>query len=320
MQPSIPNQPTVVIAGGSGFIGRALAQKLNGHGMRPILLSRSPAPTRSNTHLVPAASAPDVVQWNFDSIEAWAPCLEGAIAVINLAGKSVDCAPTDVNLAEIRRSRVRSTEVLGQAIARCQRPPAVWVQASSLAFYANAGDAIVEENAPLGSDVLAGICRDWESAHVQACPASVRQVTLRIGIVLGRDGGALVPLRRLTLWGLGGAAGDGRQYMSWIHLEDMVRLLEYAVREPSMRGAFNACAPYPVTNAEFMREMRRVLKRPWVPPAPVFAIRIAARLMGTNPELILKGWRAVPAQALAAGFRFQYPMLPAALEHLLKTG
>lgn len=318
MPASIPTQPTVVIAGGTGFIGRALARKLSSQGVRPILLSRSTASTPPGTP--PAvASGPEIVQWNFDSTDAWAHCLEGAVAVINLAGKSVDCRPTPTNLAEIRRSRVRSTEILGQAIARCARRPPVWIQASSLAYYANAGDGIVEENARMGSDVLAEICHDWESAHAQACPASVRRVGLRIGIVLGRDGGALVPLRRLTFWGLGGAAGDGRQYMSWIHLEDMVRLIEHAVREPAMQGACNACAPYPVTNAEFMREMRRVLKRPWIPAAPAFAIRMAARWMGTNPELILNGWRAVPTRALAAGFRFQYPMLPAALEQLLRS-
>jgi len=306
-----------VIAGGSGFIGRTLVERLVQRNIACIILTRNtpsgrPSDARNTNSLLVRE-----VSWNLKTPGEWWHALEGASALINLAGRTVDCRPTPENLAEILTSRVDATRVLGEALRRCKVPPEVWVQASTLAGYADLGDRYVDETAPKGQGQLAEVCHRWEAAMESARLPNMRAVVLRIGMVLGSDGGALAALARLARLGMGGAAGSGRQYMSWIHRIDMADLLCEAASNPNFKGPYNACAPNPSTNAEFMKELRRVLDRPWCPNAPEFAVRLGAWFMGTNPELALSGWRGIPKKALEAGFRFTYPELRGALENLL---
>ena len=297
----------IVIAGGSGFIGRALAREFSATGFSVVILTRTPRARADNVR---------EVEWDGQHIGEWIQQLDGADAVINLAGKNINCPHTPENRRALAASRVDSVNALAAALLHVKIPPRVWVQASAIGFYGDTGASVCDENSPAGHDALAEICRQWEAAFAVAKVQQTRKVTLRIGFVLGRDGGALPVLSRLTKCFLGGAAGSGRQYLSWIHLADLVRMFATASQREDMAGTFNAVAPGAVTNAEFMRELRHALHRPWSPPAPEFAVRLGARLMRSEPALALISQRCVPGKLLASGFQFQFPHLRGALADL----
>ena len=299
----------IVIAGGSGFIGRALAEKFSARGFEVVVLTRSP---RERVDGVREAA------WDGEHAGEWMQWLDGADAVINLAGKNINCPHSPENLRGIVTSRVNSVNAIAVAMGSVAKPPRVWVQASATGFYGDTGGVVCDESAPAGHDPLAGVCQQWEAACAAAKAPHTRKVTLRIGFVLGRDGGALPVLSKLTKWFLGGAVGGGRQYISWIHLADLAKMFVAAVENESLSGTFNAVAPNAVTNAEFMRELRRSLHRPWSPPAPVFAVRIGSRLMGSEASLALISQRCAPKKFLAAGFQFQFAELAPALDDLCR--
>jgi uncharacterized protein (TIGR01777 family) len=196
------------------------------------------------------------------------------------------------------------------------RPPRAWVQAGAIGIYGDREDVLCDEDSPPGNDPLAEICKAWEKAFYGVPAPKTRRVLLRIGMALGRNGGALPALDRLTTFFLGGSFGDGRQYMSWISLADVTGAFIAAIEREDFSGTYNLVAPNPATNNEFMAELRRVLHRPWCPPAPEWAIHIGARLLKTEPSLALAGCRCAPKRLLESGFTFQYPELPAALKKL----
>ena len=296
----------IVLAGGSGFIGRALARELRQRGYAVVILTRSPqARAEGITELA----------WDGEHPGPWVEALDGAAAVVNLAGRNINCPHTPENLAEITASRVNSVRVLAAALPRLARPPGVWVQAGAVGFYGDTGDRACAENAPAGTGPLADLCRRWEDAFHAAPPSCPRQVLLRIGFVLGREGGALPVLRQLTRRFLGGAAGNGRQYVSWIHLADLSRMFIAALEE-DLSGTYNAVGPDPVTNAAFMRSLRRACHRPWSPPAPALAVRLGARLMGSEGSLALMSSRCRPQRFQERGFRFAFNHLDTALQDL----
>ncbi|MDB6139862.1 MAG: epimerase [Verrucomicrobiaceae bacterium] len=297
----------IILAGGSGFLGRLLATTLAARGDEVVVLTRRPKADES-----PARA----VYWDGRTLGPWAAELEGADAVVNLAGKNVSCRYTPEALREINVSRVDSVHVVGDAIRRCARPPAVWVQTGSLAYYGDPGGRECDEEAPAGEGIPAETCVRWERAFADSPTPGTRRVWLRISFVLGRSGGALPLLERLTRLFLGGSVGHGRQYISWIHELDMMRLFLRAIDEPDMRGVYNATGPSPVPNAGFMRELRRALHRPWSPPTPAWAVPIGCWFMGTEPVLALTGRRGIPRRLLREGFTFQHPCLPEALAHL----
>jgi uncharacterized protein (TIGR01777 family) len=297
----------IVIAGGSGFIGRALAREFAARNFEIVVLTRSPRQRADGVR---------EVAWDGEHIGDWLPFLDGADAVINLTGKNINCPHTPENLRGITVSRMDSVNALAAAIGKVAQPPRVWVQASATGFYGDTGDRVCDESAPVGGDTLANVCRQWEAAFNHATTPATRKVALRIGFVLGADGGALPVLSRLTKWFLGGAVGSGRQYISWIHLADLVRMFVTAVEHETLTGTFNAVAPGAVTNVEFMRALRRVWHRPWSPPAPEFAVRIGSRLIGSEASLALVSQRCVPKKFLAAGFEFQFAELAPALKNL----
>jgi len=301
------NQKRIVIAGGSGFIGRALAKKFFEHGFEVVVLTRTPH-----------AHTDDIreVAWDGKNSGEWVQFLDGAEAVINLTGKTINCPHTPANVREITASRVDSVNAIAAAIAQSKTPPRVWVQASATGFYGDTGDNARGENSPAGQNTLAEICRQWEMAFAMANVPQTRKVVLRIGFVLGRDGGALPVLSRLTKYFLGGAVGSGRQYISWIHLADLMQMFLAAVKRENLNGTFNAVTPNAVTNAEFMCELRRVLHRPWSPSVPEFAVRLGSWLMKSEPSLALVSQLCLPEKFLEMEFRFQFPHLRDALENL----
>jgi uncharacterized protein len=296
----------VVLAGGSGFLGRSLARELEARGYQVVILTRSPSPDDARE-----------VAWDGRTPGGWCAQFEGALAVVNLAGRSVDCRYTPENRREILSSRLDSVRVLGEAIRRCATPPGVWVQAASLAILGNSGEAIRDESSPPGEGFSVDVCRQWEQAFAEQRSPATRQVLLRIGFALGRGGGALDKLARLTRWGLGGSVGSGKQYVSWLHSDDLNALFLRAIENPAMEGVYNATGPSPVTNTELMRTLRRVLRRPWSPPVPAWAVRLGARLLGTEAELALSGRRGIPQRLLAEGFAFRYANLEEALRDIL---
>ena len=205
---------------------------------------------------------------------------------------------------------------IGLAFGHVKIPPRVWIQAGAIGFYGDHGDFLCDETTLNGSDDLARICRDWETTFISVDTPKTRKVLLRIGFVLGRDGGALPVLKKLTRWFLGGAAGSGKQFISWIHISDLTRMFIDSIEQEKSLGIFNAVAPNPVRNKEFMRELRCALHRPWSPPAPEWAVRFGSRWLKSDPSLALSGCRIAPKRFLENDFKFRFVDLRAALENL----
>jgi uncharacterized protein len=299
--------PRVLLAGGSGFIGRALAPVLLTRGYEVVVLTR----TRPDQH-----GQLRYEQWDGQTIGRWVEYLDGAEAIVNLTGRSINCRHTPQNKREIIDSRINSVRVLGDAIMRCAQRPKVFVQVSGVGIYGDRDDGWCDENTPPGNDFPAEVCKVWESAFAEIVAPQTRKVVLRLGVVLGPTGGFLQLLERLTRWFLGGKVGNGRQFISWIHLADLNRLFLWSIEQPEITGVFNAVAPNPVTNAEFMREMRRALHRPWSPPVPLFAARLGASVIGTDANLALVSQRCTPRHFVSKNFYFDFPELRAALRNI----
>lgn len=296
----------IVIAGGTGFLGRPLTDSLLHEGHDVVVLSRS------GSH----GGRARAVRWAPDgSAGSWAAELDGADAVVNLAGESI--AGKRWSQAQKRRildSRVLATRSLGRAIASASRPPAVFVSGSAVGYYGPLGDELAtEEHAP-GTDFLAQVCREWEAEAQRAATPRTRTVIVRTGLVLERDGGALPQMLPPFRFGAGGPVGSGRQYWPWIHRADWIAMVRWAIATNAVSGPVNATAPTPETNAAFSRALGRAMHRPSFMPAPGFALRLALGEMAD--ALLLSGQRAVPAKAERLGYTFQYARLEDALRAL----
>lgn len=299
-----------MIPGGSGFLGRALARSFAASGYDVVILSRQVAPADGKIRSV---------VWDGRNPGPWCGELEGAAAVVNLAGRSVACLHTPENRREIMASRIDSVRAIAAACRGCQQPPPVMVQAATLAIYGDAGDRVCDETAPYGSDFSAEVSKAWEKEFFAGeAPGGARRVALRIGFVLGRNGGALEPLARLARWYLGGTVGAGQQFISWLHLDDFCAMVRWAIENPRAQGAYNATSPTPVSNRDFMHALRHALGRPWSPPAPAWAVKLGARfIVRADPSLALTGRRCVPRRFTDEGFNVQHTNLDATLRELL---
>jgi uncharacterized protein (TIGR01777 family) len=297
----------VVIPGGSGQVGTILARSFHADGHGVVVLSRQPA-----------AAPWRVVAWDAETLGAWAAELEGADAVINLAGRSVNCRYNSENRRLIVESRVQSTRLVGEAIARASRPPRVWLQASTATIYAHRYDAPNDEATGILGGAEPGapdtwrfsidVATSWEKAAEEAVVPHTRKVLLRSAMTMSPDrGGVFDVLLRLVRFGLGGRAGDGRQYVSWIHDVDFVRAVYRLIEDNRFAGAVNLCAPNPVPNAEFMRTLRGAWGTRIGLPATGWMLEVGAFFLRTETELVLKSRRVVPGRLLEAGFVFQFP-------------
>lgn len=303
------NKPTVIIAGGSGYLGKNLAHNLMAYGYTIGILSRSPV-----------LDLPEAVQqyrWDGRSPGNWASALEGAAAVVNLAGRTVDCIKTPQTMDEILRSRVESTRTLGQALKTVRRKPRVWVQMSTAHIY---GDSLemCEEDSATGYGLAPDVGRAWEDAFYQNLPRTMRGVILRTSFVIGKNGGALRRLAFLVRLGLGGTVGHGLQGMSWIHEEDMNNLFRRAIENRNMKGAYIASAPHPESQKEFMKKLRKSMGMPFGLPAAAWMVKLGAPLlMNTDPDLALYGRFCRSARLAAEGFAFEFPTLDLALKDIM---
>jgi uncharacterized protein (TIGR01777 family) len=297
----------VVLTGATGFMGARLAAELTtaGHGLR-VLGRRGPSQFLSTT---------EFFAWDSNAGEPPAESLQGADAVVNLAGEPVAQRWTPEVKRRIRDSRVAGTRHLVNALSTIPRRPGTLINASAIGVYGSRGDEVLTEASPHGEDFLAHVTEEWEQAADLAGALGIRVVKLRTGIVLGKEGGALAKMLTPFRVGVGGRLGSGRQWMSWIHIEDAVRLILYALEKPEVKDALNVATPNPVTNAEFTRQLAAALRRPAIFPVPAFALRA---LFGEMAGALLSSQRALPRAALAAGFRFRYPDLTGALAAIFR--
>ncbi|HEX8236680.1 MAG TPA: TIGR01777 family oxidoreductase [Abditibacteriaceae bacterium] len=300
---------TIVIPGGAGYLGRVLSSHFTQRNYAVVILARQPHQDESGVRYC---------QWDGATIGDWAEGFESATAVINLAGRSVNCRYNEKNKAEIYDSRLRSTRVIGEAIAACARPPAVWINSSSATIYRHALDRDMDEaSGEIGSGFSVDVCRQWERVLDEAAAPHTRKVALRSAMVFGRHkGGVMDAFRTLATRGLGGTTGKGNQYVSWIHEEDFARAVEWILRCEALSGPVNCAAPHPLPNAEFMRLLRRAFRRPIGLPAAKWMLEIGAAVLGTETELLLKSRRVVPRKLLQSGFVFRYPHWSEAVQQI----
>ena len=266
----------------------------------------------------PAQTEADLGQQEKAVQDSWMKELEGADVVINLAGESIAARRwSPAQKRRIQESRLKATRALVEAISRCQAPPKALISGSAVGFYGPCGDETVTEEAPPGKDFLSEVCSLWEREALRAEKYGVRVVLLRTGLVLGRQGGALPRMLLPFQLFLGGPLGSGRQWVPWIHIEDVVGLVRYLVDHPNASGPFNVTAPEPQRNREFSRIAAGVLRRPCWLPAPAAALRLALGEMAD--ALLLSGQKAIPQRALDLGYKFRYVDLTKALENLLRS-
>lgn len=298
----------VVIAGGTGLIGEELTAQLTRLGYSVVCLTRSTE--------APTGARPEI--WDGANFGTWQLAVDGAAAVINLAGSPISVKWTREARNTILQSRVASTQILGRAIAEAKNPPPVWINGSAVGYYGDRGDELLTETSEPGKrrDFLVDTCVAWEASMDRAEVGDVRKVMLRTGIVLSDDGGALPPLANLTRWFLGGHQGPGTQYVSWIHIKDMARTIIYCMLNP-LSGPVNAVGPNPCTNRFFMATLRGVIGRPWAPPVPEFALKLANLFGAPDPALLLYSQRVEPRVLLESGFQFEFDELRDALRGLV---
>lgn len=300
----------IIVTGSTGLVGTALVRSLLAEGHQVTRMVRGGA----QTFRAPGTSA---VSWDPSKGTVNAAELEGHDAAVHLAGEPIAGRWTEEKKRRIRESRVKSTRLLAETLAGLKDKPRVLVSASAIGFYGDRGGEVLHEESASGDDFLSEVCREWEKAALPASQAGIRVVHLRIGIVLSARGGALAQMLTPFKFGLGGPIGGGRQYMSWVALDDVVGIIRHALTHEEVRGPVNTVAPQPVTNAEFVKALGRALNRPAVLPMPAFALRLAlGREMAD--ALLLGGARVEPARLKATGYQFAYPELEGALRHVLK--
>ena len=306
-----------VIAGGTGFLGSGLAASLRADSHDVIILTRGPAGSAPREAKASAPLHGGKVAWDpVARTGEWSAALDGADAVINLAGEPLDAGRwTDARKASILESRIEATEAIVKAMSAATRRPAVLLNASAIGVYGTRGAEALTEESASGSDFLASVCVAWEAAAMAAAWMT-RVVLLRTGLPLDTSGGALPKLALPFRFFAGGRVGSGDQYWSWIHREDWTRMVRWAIDTATIEGPLNLTAPSPVTNREFTQALARALHRPALVPAPAFAVRAALGEMAD--AVILAGQRVLPAKATTNGFEFRYPDLDSALREIYR--
>jgi uncharacterized protein (TIGR01777 family) len=300
----------IIVSGASGLVGSALTRELRAEGHDVWHLVRRARSVRS--------LAQHEIGWDPPSAQVDVPALEAADAVVHLSGASIsDGRWTEARKQVLRSSRIDSTRVLVDSMMRLRQPPKVFVCASAIGYYGNRGDEMLTESSGPGHDFLSLLARDWEAEANRAGHAGIRTAILRFGVILSAEGGALPEMIRPFKFGVGGRIGSGRQWMSWIALGDVIRVIQLAIADAALHGPVNAVAPEPVRNSDFAKIVGRVLHRPALVPAPKFALRLVLGEMAD--ALLLGSQRVLPEQLLKANFGFRYKDLESALWDILRT-
>jgi len=291
----------ICIAGGTGFLGQALKKYWLDKGHQVSVLSRNPK--RENE-----------VKWDGETLGDWVDEIESADVLVNMSGKSVDCRYTEKNKKAILDSRINSTLVLHEAVAKVKSKPKLWINASSATIYVHSEVKLNnEENGVIGDDFSMNICKQWEKHFYSRTLADTRQVTARTSIVLGKEGGAYPKVKQICQLGLGGHQGNGNQKMSWIHIDDFCRALDYIIENEGLEGPINVTAPNPTDNRAFMKTVRKKIGMPFGFPQLKWLLEIGAALIRTETELLLKSRNVFPKVLTDAGFGFSYPELEGAI-------
>lgn len=294
----------ILVSGSHGLVGSALVESLRNAGHQVVRLVRSNHPES------------DAIVWNPKQPSMDLNPFEGFDAVVHLAGENIASGRwSDAKKERIRNSRVEGTRQLAAILSTLTQKPKVLVNASAIGFYGNRGEEVMTESSEPGKGFLPEVCKEWEQATKDAEEAGIRVVRLRIGVVLSKDGGALSRMLIPFKFGLGGVVGSGAQYMSWITLQDLVRVVTQALEQENLRGSVNAVSPHPVTNKEFTRALGKVLHRPTIFPLPAFVAKVVMGEMAE--ELLLSSTRVVPEKLLQNGFVFKHPKIDEALESVL---
>ena len=299
------DKPTLLVTGASGFVGRTLCRCAveSEHGV--VALSRSPDTAAA---LLPHEAK--VEAWQPDSELLTSSALSEIEAVVHLAGETIGERWNPDKKQRIRESRVHSTNRLVESLAKAYTKPAVLVCASAIGYYGEGGDQEFTEDSPPGNDFLAGVCQDWEAEAQKAEALGIRVVHIRLGHVFGRNGGLLGKMLPPFYMGLGGRLGSGSQWMSWIHIDDVARIILYAIENQNVNGALNATSPLPVRNIEFTKTLGRVIRRPTLFPVPTFALKLR---YGEFTDFMLMSQRVLPEHTLSMGFDFRYADIESAL-------
>jgi uncharacterized protein (TIGR01777 family) len=300
----------IIIAGGTGFLGKELVHHFEKEDNEIFVLSRGKSRIEGKTNFV---------HWDATSEGAWESCLIGADLVINLTGKPVNCRYTESNKLEIVNSRVNATRVLQIAVNKLQYKPALWINASAASIYGQHPEVLMtEEDSIRGEDFSAIVAQKWEAAFFQEETVNLRKVALRISLILGKSGGVFPVFKKLARLGLGGKMGNGKQKFGWIHIDDVIRMIDCIIQNETISGPVNCISPNTPTNQEFMKCLRKALKMPFGLPQPKFLLDIGAVFIGTESELILSSIYAYPKRLIDNGFKFKFENCQDALNDLSK--
>lgn len=298
----------LVIAGGTGFLGQALIEYFKHNADEVVILTRSMSKTVGPVRYI---------SWDARTRGSWCAELEGATAVINLCGKSVDCRYTEQNKALIFSSRLASTAVIGEAMLRCNVPPQIWINGASATVYRHSEtEPMTEREGTFGTGFSVEVCKAWENIFNDYDLPATRKINLRISMVMGNSGGVYPALMNIVRKGLGGTMGKGTQQVSWIHITDFCRMISWCIDHPEVQGVYNAVAPNPVTNKVLMQKLRKKAFIAFGLPATSWMLEIGAFFIRTETELILKSRYSYPERALAEGFTFQCTTIDTCLSEL----
>lgn len=312
----------IIIAGGTGFIGEEMIRYFGSHN-QIIILTRNSSQTIYNRNKYASLTKEErkhttYIQWDGITVGNWAKQMENADILINLSGKSVNCRYTEANKKAIFDSRILPVKALGTAITQLTTPPKLWVNASSATIYRHATDGPQDEyTGEIENDFSVQVCKCWEQTFYEQHTPLTRKVALRMAITLG-SGGVLIPYFNLLKYGLGGHQGSGKQMYSWIHVEDICRMIDWFFEHEELQGTFNSSAPNPVTNKEFMKTLRKVTDTKFALPAHEWMIKLGTTIIGSEAELIIKSRWVVPTKIMETGFQFRYAHLEEALKDIVK--
>lgn len=296
---------TTIIAGGSGFLGCVLESYFKDKGDLVKILTRQPKKDND-------------ILWNAKELGTWTKELENADVLINLTGKSVDCRYTPKNKKLIYDSRIDATNILGLAVNLCENPPKIWINSSTATIYKHSLiKKMDEETGDIGDDFSMNIAKSWEKTFYEITNPKTRKIAIRTAIVLGKNGGAFIPLKKLTQFGLGGKQASGTQKVSWIHENDFAKAVEFIIENDDLHGSINLSVPEPTNNQTLMKSLRQALNVPVGINHPKWLLEFGAKLIGTETELVLKSRNVVPKLLLEKGFTFEFENIDTAINHLL---